>query len=281
MQLARAASASAALPGALARLAHEPPVGAAGVEQRAPGLDLGGRRPWTCDSRGDARRDVAGPVRQPDAAVSTTRVPARADRGRARAAAVTVCLPRASARPRSARSSAALLRAARAGVIDEIVVVDAASADGTARGRGAAGARGAPGGRAAAVVRARCWARATRCGARCRRLRRRPGRASSTPTREALLARTSRPGCSGRWCASRACSFVKGFYRRPFERAGRGAAGEGGGRVNHLMARPALRAVLPGARGGPPAAGGRGRGAPRAARARCRSRPATASRSRC
>jgi glucosyl-3-phosphoglycerate synthase len=38
--------------------------------------------------------------------------------------------------------------------------------------------------------------------------------------------------------------FVKGFYRRPFEQDGI-ALPEGGGRVNHLMARPALALFYP------------------------------------
>jgi glucosyl-3-phosphoglycerate synthase len=46
-------------------------------------------------------------------------------------------------------------------------------------------------------------------------------------------------------------SFVKGFYRRPFVRDGVSEAGsgvseaEGGGRVNHLLARPALQLFYP------------------------------------
>jgi glucosyl-3-phosphoglycerate synthase len=46
-------------------------------------------------------------------------------------------------------------------------------------------------------------------------------------------------------------SFVKGFYRRPLHRQAAGAEdadaeqGEGGGRVNHLMARPALALFYP------------------------------------
>jgi glucosyl-3-phosphoglycerate synthase len=39
-------------------------------------------------------------------------------------------------------------------------------------------------------------------------------------------------------------SFVKGFYRRPLADGG-SALGEGGGRVNHLMARPALELFYP------------------------------------
>src|SRR6185437_2326276 len=37
---------------------------------------------------------------------------------------------------------------------------------------------------------------------------------------------------------------AKGFYRRPLDAAGE-AAGEGGGRVNHLLARPALAQFYP------------------------------------
>src|SRR3981081_1505227 len=38
--------------------------------------------------------------------------------------------------------------------------------------------------------------------------------------------------------------FVKAFYRRPFEQDGISAP-EGGGRVNHLLARPALALFYP------------------------------------
>jgi glucosyl-3-phosphoglycerate synthase len=43
-------------------------------------------------------------------------------------------------------------------------------------------------------------------------------------------------------------SFVKAFYRRPLADGGPGQA-EGGGRVNHLMARPALELFYPGLAG--------------------------------
>ncbi len=54
--------------------------------------------------------------------------------------------------------------------------------------------------------------------------------------------------CSGRCCARRRrrarSSFVKAFYRRPFEHGGISLP-EGGGRVNHLLARPALELFYP------------------------------------
>ena len=45
-------------------------------------------------------------------------------------------------------------------------------------------------------------------------------------------------------CEPEAIAFVKAFYRRPFDQAGVSLA-EGGGRVNHLLARPALELYYP------------------------------------
>jgi glucosyl-3-phosphoglycerate synthase len=45
-------------------------------------------------------------------------------------------------------------------------------------------------------------------------------------------------------CEAEAIAFVKAFYRRPFQQAGVLLA-EGGGRVNHLLARPALELFYP------------------------------------
>ena len=57
-------------------------------------------------------------------------------------------------------------------------------------------------------------------------------------------ARISLAGCSGRCCAIRRISFVKGFYRRPF-RIGEVTLPEGGGRVTELTARPLLNMFYP------------------------------------
>ena len=73
--------------------------------------------------------------------------------------------------------------------------------------------------------------------------------------------------------------FVKAFYRRPF-RVGDVALADGGGRVNHLLARPALAIFFPSWRGSISRSRGRSRRAARSS-SESRSRPATASRSRC
>jgi glucosyl-3-phosphoglycerate synthase len=51
-------------------------------------------------------------------------------------------------------------------------------------------------------------------------------------------------GLLGPLVCERDIDFVKAFYRRPFEHGGISLQ-EGGGRVNHLMARPALRMFCP------------------------------------
>ena len=51
-------------------------------------------------------------------------------------------------------------------------------------------------------------------------------------------------GLIGPLCCEEGVSFVKGFYRRPLAQGAVGDA-HGGGRVNHLMARPALAQFYP------------------------------------
>ena len=81
-----------------------------------------------------------------------------------------------------------------------------------------------------------------RCGARCRVLDGELVCFLDADT-EAFSAHFADRACSGRSCASREVSFVKAFYRRPL---GAGdAVADGGGRVNHLMARPALALFYP------------------------------------
>ena len=87
-----------------------------------------------------------------------------------------------------------LLRAA--GLIDELLVVDAASGDGTAAVAEGARGPGRAGVGAAAASSGRRWARATRCGVPSRRPRARWS-VTSTPT-PPTSARASRSGCSGR-----------------------------------------------------------------------------------
>ena len=114
---------------------------------------------------------------------------------------------------RAARCS----RCASAGAIDEIVVVDAASADGTADGRRGRRGGGLAGGRADAALRA--GARQGRrdvagaVGAR--------GRAGLLPGRRHARAspRTSPLACSGRWCASRGVASSRPSTAGPSSRA--------------------------------------------------------------
>ena len=112
------------------------------------------------------------------------------------------------------------------------------------RGGGRARRRGRPpGGRADALIRARCSARAMRCGARCR-CSRASWSAFWTPTPRAS-PRTSPPACSGRWCASRGCRSSRPSTGGRSPTASGAPEAEGGGRVNHLIARPALELFYP------------------------------------
>jgi glucosyl-3-phosphoglycerate synthase len=134
----------------------------------------------------------------------------------------------------------ALLELREVGVIDEVVVVDAASADGTAAVAERAGAvvwqqeellpsqgpvlgKGDAMWRALSVLKGElvCFLDA------------------DTEGFSAHFA----TGLLGPLVCEQGVSFVKAFYRRPLTP---GAAGpEGGGRVNHLMARPALGLFYP------------------------------------
>ncbi len=127
------------------------------------------------------------------------------------------------------------------GAIDEIVVVDAGSADGTAAVAERAGARVVPGGRADGASSGRCSARATRCGARCRVLEGELVCFLDADT-EGFSAHFA-TGLLGPLVCEPGVSFVKAFYRRPL--AARRVVPDGGGRVNHLMARPALALFYP------------------------------------
>ena len=205
-------------------------------------------------------------------------VSARADRRRAAGRACRCACPRANARRRSGRSSARCVAAARGGGDRR----DRRRSTPPPRDGTAAVAR-----RAGATVyqeaellpRVRAGARQGRCDvARAVGPRRRARCASWTPTPRSS-PRTSPAACSGRSCASREVSFVKGFYRRPF---GRRRARPRGRRPREPPdGASRARAVLPRARRRAPAARRRGRRAAGAAGAPARSRPATASRSRC
>jgi glucosyl-3-phosphoglycerate synthase len=154
---------------------------------------------------------------------------------------VSVCLPARECAQTVGEIVGALARLREAGVIDELVVVDAASRDGTAEIATRAGA---------SVVQERelmaemgpvlgkgdaMW------------------RALSVLSGElvAFLDADSEgfsehfaTGLLGPLVCEPGVQFVKAFYRRPFEQDGISLP-EGGGRVNHLMARPALSVFYP------------------------------------
>jgi glucosyl-3-phosphoglycerate synthase len=157
---------------------------------------------------------------------------------------VSVCLPARECAGTVGEIVAALAELREAGAIDAIVVVDAASPDGTARVAREAGAEvwqeaellpsfGAVQGKGDAMWRA----------------------LSRLDTELVCFLDADTEGFSAHFATGLlgplvcepGISFVKGFYRRPLDGASAAelAAGEGGGRVNHLMARPALALLYP------------------------------------
>jgi glucosyl-3-phosphoglycerate synthase len=160
-----------------------------------------------------------------------------------RTQSVTVCLPARECAATVGEIVSALVRLREAGAIDEIVVVDAASRDGTAAVARGAGAsvhqeaellpqygpvlgKGDAMWRALSVLESElvCFLDADTRG--------------FTP--HAHFA----TGLLGPLVCEPGVSFVKAFYRRPFEHDGVSLP-EGGGRVNHLLARPALELFYP------------------------------------
>jgi glucosyl-3-phosphoglycerate synthase len=160
---------------------------------------------------------------------------------RERVSSVSVCLPARECAGTVGAIVGALCELRAAGAIDEVVVVDAASADGTAEAAGAAGAEvhqeaellpelGPVLGKGDAMYRALsvldgelvCFVDA------------------DTEDFSAHFA----CGLLGPLVCERGVSFVKAFYRRPFVQDGVSLP-EGGGRVNHLLARPALELFYP------------------------------------
>ncbi|MGA8364028.1 MAG: glucosyl-3-phosphoglycerate synthase [Solirubrobacteraceae bacterium] len=160
---------------------------------------------------------------------------------RERAASVSVCLPARECAGTVGAIVSALCQLRAAGAIDEVVVIDAGSADGTATVAEGAGAivyqeaellsgLGPVLGKGDAMYRALsvldgelvCFVDA------------------DTERFSAHFAH----GLLGPLVCERGVSFVKAFYRRPFEHGGVSLP-EGGGRVNHLLARPALELFYP------------------------------------
>ncbi len=160
---------------------------------------------------------------------------------RERAGSVSVCLPAKECAGTVGAIVGELVKLREAGAIDEIVVVDAASADGTA----------AVAERAGAVVRQEAellpqfGAVLGKGDAMWRALSVLEGDVvcyldADTEGFQGHFA----TGLLGPLVCEEGVEFVKAFYRRPFEQGGVTVA-EGGGRVNHLTARPALALFYP------------------------------------
>lgn len=154
---------------------------------------------------------------------------------------VSICLPARECASTIAEIVSGLGALCEAGVVDEVVVVDASSADDTAAIAARAGAK---------VVQERellpemgpalgkgdaMW------------------RALSVLSGEIVVfldadsegfSEHFATGLLGPLVCEAQVEFVKAFYRRPFEHEGVSLP-EGGGRVNHLMARPALGLFYP------------------------------------
>jgi glucosyl-3-phosphoglycerate synthase len=158
-----------------------------------------------------------------------------------REASVSVCLPARECAQTVGEIVTALLDLHRTGAVDEVVVVDAASADGTEQVAEGAGAivhqeadlmpelgpvlgKGDAMWRALGVLSGEivCYLDAD------------TERFSAHFATGLLGALVCEPGIA----------FAKAFYRRPLEQDGIWTP-EGGGRVNHLMARPALALFYP------------------------------------
>jgi glucosyl-3-phosphoglycerate synthase len=158
-----------------------------------------------------------------------------------RTQSVTVCLPARECAATVGEIVGALVGLREAGAIDEVVVIDAGSHDGTAALAEGAGAvvhqeaellsefgpvrgKGDAMWRALSVLRGElvCFLDADTHG----------------------FSAHFACGVLGPLVCEPGVSFVKGFYRRPFEQGGVSLP-EGGGRVNHLLARPALAVFYP------------------------------------
>jgi glucosyl-3-phosphoglycerate synthase len=224
--------------GAFVGLADKATVASAGVEQRAPGL---------CAAVEGQGLEIVEPV-SADAAEHWARartfhhsVYSAARIAAARRHTVTICLPARECAATVERVVAALLGLREQGVLDEVLLIDAASADGTASLAEAAGARvlqeaelmpghGPVLGKGDAMWR---------------------GLGAAQGELICFLDADTEDfsphfatGLLGPLICEQGVDFVKGFYRRPLEAPGE-PAGEGGGRVNHLMARPALSLFYP------------------------------------
>lgn len=158
---------------------------------------------------------------------------------------VSVCLPARDCAATVGEIVAALARLREAGAIDEIVVVDAASRDGTAQIAQRAGAKVVQEAELAGGWGSDLGPVLGKGDAMWRALPVLRGElivfldADSEGFSEHFAA-----GLLGPLVCEQGVSFVKAYYRRPFEHDGVSLP-EGGGRVNHLMARPALSLLYP------------------------------------
>jgi glucosyl-3-phosphoglycerate synthase len=159
-----------------------------------------------------------------------------------RGQSVSVCLPARECADTVGEIVRALVALREAGAIDEVVVVDAASPDGTA----------AVAERAGATV----WQEAQLLPSYGPVLGKGDAmwRALSVLDGElvAFLDADTEDfsphfaiGLLGPLVCEPGVSFVKGYYRRPLRQEGVAGDADGGGRVNHLAARPALRLFYP------------------------------------
>ena len=158
----------------------------------------------------------------------------------ARGLGVTVCLPARDCAGTVGEIVGALARLREAGAIDRIVVVDAASGDRTAEVAERAGAEvwqerelqpsfGPVLGKGDAM-----WRALSRIDSEL---------VCFIDADSERFSAHFVTGLLGPLVCEPDVSFVKAFYRRPL--AGDGASSEGGGRVNHLTARPALALFYP------------------------------------
>lgn len=160
---------------------------------------------------------------------------------RERTESVSVCLPAKECAGTVGSIVGELMKLRKAGAIDEVMVVDAASADGTAAVAQAAGATV----RQEAELMPRFGQVLGKGDAMWRALGALEGEVVCylDADSEEFSAHFA-TGLLGPLVCEQRVELVKAFYRRPFEQGGVSLP-EGGGRVNHLTARPALALFYP------------------------------------
>ncbi|HUB35984.1 MAG TPA: glucosyl-3-phosphoglycerate synthase [Solirubrobacteraceae bacterium] len=167
---------------------------------------------------------------------------ARAERG----LGVSVCLPARECGETVGEIVAALAGLRERGAIDEIVVVDAASPDGTARIAAAAGARVLQEAQLMGELADELGEVRGKGDAMWRALPELSGEIVCflDADTEGFSSHYATGLIGPLVCEEEEIAFVKGFYRRPFRQGGVSLA-QGGGRVNHLVGRPALELFYP------------------------------------